>query len=388
MRRLTAAVLLYILPGVLCSTGVAQTDSTTTLKVDVKTVLLPVTVRDKHGKLIENLTKTDFALTEDNKTEAIDYFATNANLPLTLGLLVDTSMSVRSVLPEEKTASQHFLEQMMSNEKDRAFVIQFDRQVELLQDLTSSKDKLRKALDEVGTAPPAPQDTGGTGDPDDTSSGSGQPRARRGGGTQLYDAIYLAANEVMSKQEGRKALIVLTDGEDRGSKESLNMAIEAAQRANTTIYAIYFKGENHGGGGGGRYPGGGGGYPGGGGGYPSGGGHPGGGGGYPGGGGGYPGGGGHPGGGGGYPRGGGGETRVDGKKILQQMCGETGGAMFEAKKQKFDEVYTTIAEELRNQYVLGYTPEKTEESGYHKLGVTVAKKDLIVQTRAGYYAGQ
>jgi VWFA-related protein len=79
---------------------------------------------------------------------------------------------------------------------------------------------------------------------------------------------------------------------------------------------------------------------------------------------------------------------VDGKKVLQQMCGETGGAMFEGKKQKFDEVYTTIAEELRNQYVLGYTPEKTEESGYHKLGVTVTKKDLIVQTRAGYYAGQ
>jgi VWFA-related protein len=384
MRRLIAAFLLYILPSVLCSPGMAQTEGTTTLKVDVKTVLLPVTVRDKHGKLIEKLTKTDFALTEDNKAEAINYFATNANLPLTLGLLVDTSMSVRSVLPEEKTASQHFLEQMMSNEKDRAFVIQFDRQVELLQDLTSSKDKLRKALDEVGTAPPAPQDTG-TGDPDDTSSGSGQPRARRGGGTQLYDAIYLAANEVMSKQQGRKALIVLTDGEDRGSKESLNAAIEAAQRANTTIYAIYFKGEGHGGGGspgGGHH--GGGGYPGGGGGYPGGGGR------YPGGGGGYPGGGGgYPGGGGGHPRGGGdGEPRVDGKKVLQQMCGETGGAMFEAKKQKFDEVYTTIAEELRNQYVLGYTPEKSEESGYHKLGVTVAKKDLIVQTRAGYYAGQ
>lgn len=368
MRRFTAAVLLFVLPGVLCSTGMAQTESSTTLKVDVKTVLLPVTVRDKHGKLIENLTKTDFALTQDSKAEAINYFATNANLPLTLGLLVDTSMSVRSVLPEEKTASQHFLEQMMSNEKDRAFVIQFDRQVELLQDLTSSKDKLRKALDEVGTAPPAPQDTG-SGDADDTSNGGGQPRARRGGGTQLYDAIYLAANELMSKQQGRKALIVLTDGEDRGSKESLNMAIEAAQRANTTIYAIYFKGEGHGGGGGQN------------------GGHHGGGG-YPGGGGGYPRGGGYPGGGGGYPRGGGGETRVDGKKILQQMCGETGGAMFEAKKQKFDEVYTTIAEELRNQYVLGYTPEKDQETGYHKLVVTVDKKDLVVQTRAGYYAGQ
>ena len=270
MRRLAAAVLLWILPAALCSTGMAQTDGTTTLKVDVKTVLLPVTVRDKHGKLIENLTKTDFALTEDSKAEAINYFATNANLPLTLGLLVDTSGSVRSVLAEEKAASQHFLETMMSNEKDSAFVIQFDREVELLQDLTSSKDKLRKALDEVGTAPPAPPD-GGTGDPDDTSSGSGQPRARRGGGTKLYDAIYLAANELMSKQQGRKALIVLTDGEDRGSKESLNMAIEAAQRANTTIYAIYFKGEGHGGGGspggghhGGGYPGGGGGYPGGG----------------------------------------------------------------------------------------------------------------------------
>jgi VWFA-related protein len=161
----------------------------------------------------------------------------------------------------------------------------------------------------------------------------------------LYDAIYLASNELMKKQQGRKALIILTDGVDRGSKESLNTAIEAAQRGDTEVYSIYFKGE-HGGGGGGNS--GNGGYPGG---------HHGG---YPGGGGGYPGGGGgYPGGGGGYPRGGGGqpEPREDGKKILAQISGETGGRLFEvSKKETVDQIYATIEEELRSQYVLGYTP--------------------------------
>ena len=149
---------------------------------------------------------------------------------------------------------------------------------------------------------------------DDSSggqSGGGHRGMHGGAGTQLYDAIYLASNELMKKQQGRKALIILTDGVDRGSKESLNTAIEAAQRADTEVYSIYFKGEHGGGGGGGNNGGG----------YPGGGRH---------GGMGYP-GGGYPGGGGGYPRGGGGypggqsEPKVDGKKILAQISGETGG---------------------------------------------------------------
>lgn len=362
---MVALALLSFAPG---QQLLSQTEPTTTLKVDVKTVMLPVMVRDKHGKLIQDLTKEDFELTDDGKAETINYFSHDANLPLTLGLLVDTSMSVRSVLGEEKTASEHFLGDMLKNPKDEAFVIQFDRGVELLQDLTPSKDKLQKALEEIGTPPAAPQNT------DD------EPHARRGGGTQLYDAIYLAATELMSKQQGRKAIILLTDGEDRGSKTSLNAAIEAAQRANTAVYAIYFKGESNGGYGGNGGHHGGGGYPGGGG---HGGGYPGGGGGYPGGGGGYPGGGG--GRGGQHP---GSEPRVDGKKVLQQICAETGGSMFEAKKQKIDEDFNLIAEELRSQYMLGYTPDKSGDPGYHKLSVTVKKKDMSTLTRAGYYSGE
>ena len=326
------------------------------MKVDVRTVLLPVTVRDKHGKLIQDLTKADFLLNDDGKAQSLNYFAHDTNLPLTLGLLVDTSRSQRDALTEERTASEHFLDQM-NDRKDRAFVIQFDREVDLLGDLTPSRDKLRNALDHLGS----PQFG--------SSNASGDSRGMRGGGTTLYDAIYLASNELMSKQQGRKALIILTDGVDRGSKETLNSAIEAAQRANTTVYAIYYKGEEQGGGspGMGRHGGMGG--------------RGGMGGGWPGGGGGYPGG-----------RGGGNgpasQPHVDGKKILQQICGETGGFMFEAKKQKIDEVYTSIAQELRTQYVLGYAPDKSANPGYHKLELLVKKKDVSIQSRAGYYNGE
>ncbi len=176
-------------------------------------------------------------------------------------------------------------------------------------------------------------------------NGGNSPSMASRGGTVLYDAVFLASNDVMAKQTGRRALILLTDGEDRHSKESLTEAIEAAQRADTVVYAIYYKGEQRfngfPGGHRGGYPGGG--YPGGG--YP-GGGYPGGG--YPGGG--YPGGGGRPGSDGTY-------AQPDGKKILQRICGETGGHMFEVKgKGSVDKIYKEIGDELRAQYRLGFTP--------------------------------
>jgi VWFA-related protein len=339
-----------------------------TLSVNVKVVTLPVTVRDKHNQIVKGLTKEDFTLAEDGHPQVIKYFNVDTNLPLTLGLLVDSSRSQSSVLEQEKTASKGFLDQMLTVDKDKAFVIHFDSEVELLQDLTASRDKLKSAVDLIGTSPPR-RDS-------DSSDDSGGGR-HMGGGTQLYDAIYLASNELMKKQTGRKALILLTDGVDRNSKETLNTAIEAAQRADTEVYSIYFKGERDNSGGGnpggmGRH-GGGGGYPGGGGGYPGG-------------------GGGWPGSGGGGGRGGGqrppSEPHVDGKKILAQISGETGGRLFEvSKKETVDEIYATIADELRSQYVLGYTPDKTNSGpGYHRLLLTTSKKDVTVQTRAGYYA--
>jgi len=349
----------------------SQTAPSTTLHVNVRVVTMAVTVRDKHGAIVPNLTSNDFTLAEDGRPQTIKYFNQDTNLPLTLGLLVDTSGSQRNVLDDERTASQHFLDQMLTNARDRAFLIQFDREVDLLADVTPDKSKLRAAMDQLG----APQ-LHNTGDsPDSGDSG----RHMGGGGTTLYDAIYLASDDLMKKQPDRKALILLTDGVDRGSKESLFSSIEAAQRANTVVYAIYFKGEeSHGNNG--SYPGHhhggmGGGYPGGG--YP--------GGGYPGGGGGWPGGGGsgHT----GRPTEG---TKIDGKKVLEQICGETGGRVFEvSKKESVDQIYSTIAEELRAQYILGYTPDKqSTDSGYHRITLTAKKKDLFVQTRQGYYAGE
>jgi VWFA-related protein len=298
---------------------------------------------------------------------SIQYFSREANLPLTLGLLVDTSMSHRQVLDQERSASKAFLEQVL-REKDAAFLIHFDREVELLQDLTSSRAKLETALDSLH--PPLRRDQ-------DDSSGSGGPGPSGGGSpgggrrrtmhasTTLYDAIYLASDEVMKKQQGRKALIVLSDGVDRGSKESLESAIEEAQRADTLVYSVLFKGEEDSGNRGGfSFPGMGGGGPMGGG----------------------------PMGGGGRRRGGQRmpqEQRPDGKKILERLSKETGGRLFEvSKKQPIDAIYSSIEEELRNQYNLGFTPGKAETAGYHKILLKTNQKDTVVQTRDGFYLEQ
>ncbi|MGA7921678.1 MAG: VWA domain-containing protein [Candidatus Acidiferrales bacterium] len=319
--------------------------------MDVRMVTMLAAVRDKHGKLVSNLTKDDFVLEQDGHPQAITYFAQESNLPLTLGVLVDTSMSQRHVLDQERNASHSFIEQVLRTDTDKAFVIHFDYQVELLQDLTSSRPKLEAAIDQVG-APQFAQTSGS--DPDNNGAGG---RSHRGGGTLLYDAVYLASNELMKKQQGRKALIVLTDGVDRGSKETLQDSIESAQRADTLVYSILFADKDEYGNGGGY------GGP-------------------------HMGGGGMGGGGMGgrhrYPQ----EARPDGKKILQQMSRETGGRFFEVtKKLALDEIYDDINEELRNQYVLGYVPDKTDVSpGYHKIHLTVKQKDLVVQTREGFYA--
>jgi VWFA-related protein len=338
----------------------------TTMSVQVKVVNVLATVHDKHGKIVNDLTKGDFTLTEDGRPQTIKYFAREADLPLTVGLMVDTSMSQRRVLGEERSASQTFLAQMLREDKDKAFVIHFDREVELLQDLTSSHEKLRAALDSLST----PQFTrtsagGGGGNDPNSGQGSGRGSGHHGGGTLLYDAVYLASNELMAKQPGRKALIVLSDGVDMGSKESLDTAIESAQRANTLVYSILFKDDEAYGNGGGGYgrtgisiPGMGGPGMGRGGGMGR-----------------------H--GGGGYP-----QQHADGKKVLERISKETGARMFEvSQKEPVEQIYSQIQEELRNQYNLGYTPnrENAADTGYHKIELVATKKDLTVQARDGYY---
>jgi VWFA-related protein len=351
----------------------------TTLKVQATEVVLPVTVRDKKGALVTSLNPGDFTLTEDGRPQTIKSFTRETNLPFRLGLLVDTSRSMSDALESERKAAGKFVDQMLpesakataGGKKDEAFLIHFDREVELLEDFTSSRDKLHRELDQMGPSRQAqnsnqgPETSG-----DDRSSSSGQSRASRG--TDLYDAIFLASDELMKTKDGRKALVVFSDGMDRGSKESLNDAVDAADRAGLAVYTIYFKGEqersqNSFPGTGGRRSGtGGGGWPGSGGG-------------------GYPGGGS---GGGGRRGGGASETAEDGRKNLEKIATRTGGRFFEAKKKdNLEEIYGQIAEELRGQYLLTYTPDVVDkEGGYHKIALKTSKNDLVVATREGYYA--
>jgi VWFA-related protein len=336
---------------------------------ETKLVTVYATVRDKKGKIVANLSREDFALDEDGRPQAISHFVRDTDVPLTLGLLVDTSYSQRGVIGDERGASYTFLDHML-RDKDRAFVIHFDHEVELLQDLTPSRPKLQAALQLLDAAP---RDAADDEEP-------GQRRA----GTLLYDAIYLASDELMKKQQGRKALFVLSDGVDRGSKKSLEDAVESAQRADTSVYSILFAGAEEkrsperrsrggwgvgqGGGMGGGWPGRGTGWPGGGNGGPGGGG---------------PGGGGRGGSGRRYPEG----DRADGKKVLAQISTQTGGALFEvSKKMSVDQIYAAIEEELRNQYSLGYSPSPANTgAGYHKIHLATNDKDLTVQARDGYY---
>src|SRR5258708_29369315 len=215
--RLACALIFALICGLAALPGVGPAlraqDSAATIAVDVKVVTLPVTVRDKHGKIVRDLTKDDFTLQEDGRPQTIRYFSQEANLPLTLGLLVDTSRSQTNVLDAERNASRGFLDQMLVQEKDKAFLIHFDREVELLQDLTSSREKLQAALELLKT----PSDRDRSNDPADSGDSRSGSGSHHGGGTQLYDAVFLASNELMKKQQGRKALVILSDGVDRGS---------------------------------------------------------------------------------------------------------------------------------------------------------------------------
>jgi VWFA-related protein len=348
-------------------TPTVQDTPTATFSSSVKVVNVFATVRDKKGNIVKDLNKDDFKLLQDSQPQTIRYFVRETDLPLTLGLLVDTSMSQRRMIDQERTASFAFLNEFMRVDKDKAFVMHFDWGTELLQDLTTNTQKLQTALDKLDmpgnnlSATPRP-----------TAGNDDDVQRHRGGSTTLYDAVFLACDEIMRKPEGRKAVILLTDGVDEGSKLSLDRAIEAAQRSNTLVYTIYYSdpeayGHQHFGhlGGGMGYPGGG--FPGGGGG-------------------GYPGGPGGAGGGRPQQR----EEHPDGKKVLQRMSRETGGRFFEiTKKDPINTIYDQIGEELRNQYSIGYTPDKAVAgAGYHKILLQTTNKELIVQAREGYYEQQ
>jgi len=342
---LISAAAASTLPRLLRAQDTSGPAKDTTFTTDVRVVNLFATVRDKQGKIIRDLVKDDFALDEDGHPQEIRYFSRESNLPLTLGLLVDTSGSMRRVLGQEHTASYRFLDQVLTD-KDRAFVIHFDREVELLQDLTSSRKKLEDALAELESNEPQRQrgQWGGGG-----GYGGGRRGGGGGGGTELYDAVLLASDELMKKQTGRKALILLTDGVDNGSKVPLARAVESAQMADTLVYGIRIadpdaNGNNFGRRRGGMY---GRGAP------PP------------------------------YVYG----DRIDGKKVLQRLCQPTGGAYFDVTgKQPIDAIYSQLQEELRNQYSLGYTSDRTGAGpGYRRIHLAVKRDGASVQTRDGYY---
>jgi len=312
----------------------AQDRSPEKITTDVNVVNVFATVRDKKGELIRDLNKDDFALEEDGHPQQIKYFSRESDLPLTLGLVVDTSGSMRRVMDQERIATHKFIDQVLREDKDQAFLIHFEAEVELLRDLTSSKKLLHQSLDELGVAPPRQLNRRGPGDP-------GQPRPRAG--TSLFDAVLLASDDLMKKQTGRKALIVFSDGEDNASRVTLSDAIASAEKADTLVYTILYQGEEFG--------------------APM----------------------------GGFGRRGMGRRRmpqydhVDGKKTMERLAKDTGGGFFEAKKLSLDQIYRQIQDELRSQYSLGYTPPASG-SGYRLIHVTTKDKGLIVQARNGYYS--
>jgi len=193
-----------------------------TFSTDVKVVSVLANVRNKTGALVGTLSRDDFALAEDHRPQTIRYFSRETDLPLTLGLLVDTSASQRRVLDAERGASLRFFDQVVRPNKDKVFLMQFDSGVQMRQSLTNLVGKLDDALAYVD------------------SESMRQLRMQGGGGTLLYDAVIQASNDVMSKLTGRKALIILSDGVDVGSNGTLKESVEAALKSDTLIYSILY----------------------------------------------------------------------------------------------------------------------------------------------------
>jgi VWFA-related protein len=295
-----------------------QPDISPTIRVDVAVVNVVASVRDRNGRLVSNLDQADFEIREDGKPQEIVFFDRETTRPLTLGLLVDSSISQQNLIYEEQQAAAKFFRQVLTP-KDAAFLISFDVGVDLLQDVTSSVDRLENALDSIIVR--------GTG----SSGGIGAPLPQIStGGTHLYDAVFLGATDVLRLEAGRRALILITDGQDQGSKVDRDDAIEAAQRSDVIVYGILFVDR-------GFY-----GY------------------------------------GGGY----------SGEGNLKKMAEETGGRMFRADNDRqLADAFQQISDELRSQYSLGYRPLNTARDGsYREIDVRIRKGGLRVQTRKGYYA--
>ncbi len=292
----------------------------TTLKVEVQVVNVYFNVKDKRGALIPNLKKEDFQVSEDGKPQTIKYFSAESNQPLTLGLLIDTSGSQAHVLPMEQVVGSAFLNDVLTA-KDLAFLINFDIQVSLLQDYTSDAERLRRAMLQTQI-----NDGGGGGAVGIAGAGQGTIPVTRPKGTLLYDAVYLAANDKLRNQSGRKALILLTDGADYGSEETLNDAIAAAQQAEVMVYVIMIADRGN---------------------------------------------------------------FYTGDSEMRKLAGQTGGRVIDVgdNEKKLRRAFDEIATELRSQYMVGYVPTNSALDGkYRKLEVKTNKPEYKIQARKGYFA--
>ncbi len=304
-----------------------EDQSVATFKLQVNLVDVFFTVKDKNGLLVPHLSKNDCTILEDKQPQTYKSFVAENNLPLTLGLLLDTSGSQERVLPLEQDAGSQFLQRVLKP-KDEAFLLSFDVNVDLLQDFTNNSRQLARAMSkaEINTA-------GGNGAAGIPGAGGGTvPTYGTPKGTLLYDAIYLASNEKLNQESGRKAMIILTDGDDQGSRVKINEAVAAAQKSNAIIYVILIADT-------GFY--------------------------------------------GGFNMG------YSGYSAAKRLSEETGGRLINVgnNSKKLEEAFQQIEDELRTQYVATYTPTNNKLDGsFRHLSVECRGDGLKVQTRKGYFA--
>jgi VWFA-related protein len=302
-----------------------EQESVATFKLNVNLVDVFFTVKDKAGNLVPHLTKDDCTITEDKEPQKLKSFVAETQQPLTLGILLDTSGSQQRVLPLEQEVGSQFLGRVL-RQKDEAFLLSFDVNVDLLQDFTNSPRLLTHAMDkaEINTA-------GGNGAAGIPGAGGGTvPTIGAPKGTVLYDAVYLASREKLNQESGRKAMILLTDGEDEGSNHKIQDAIAAAQKSNVLVYVILIADRGFYGGWG-----------------------------------------------------------YSGFSAMSKMTQETGGRLIDVGNngKKLEAAFQQIEDELRTQYVASYTPSNTKLDGsFRHLGVECRGEGMKVQVRKGYYA--
>ncbi|MCU1285843.1 MAG: hypothetical protein JWO13_2193 [Acidobacteriales bacterium] len=299
----------------------AEQGQNDTFRVDVSVVNIFFNVKDKHGMLIPNLKKEDFQILEEGQPQNIKYFTGDTNLPLTLGMLIDTSGSQQRVLPMEQEVGGQFLNEVL-RPKDLAFVINFDVNVELVQDFTNSSKELRTAMNSVRI------NTGGASTGVPGMGGGPIPTSSMPRGTALYDAVFLASDEKLAREVGRKAMIILTDGEDVGSKLKIQDAIEAAQKADTICYVLLIADRQF------------------------------------------------------Y-----GQMGYGGDRAMHKLTEETGGRVIDvgSRPDKLKEAFDQVAAELRSQYSIGYSPTNQARDGKFRQ-IEIHTKSGKVQARKGYYA--